>query len=267
MKTLTRTFSRTLSRTFPRVPYWLMAGSMTAMALAPAAQASETSRLSVNAKAHIEVVPDRATLNARLWEETPAIERLAEEEDAALSEARARLETRASELITTLESQGIERDAISAGSLNIYPRQIHNRNEDGNGETLKRTRLERPIEVQLDDIEQVSAILDALISAGVNQLDGVEFDLKDRDAVTDEALIKALEKARHKADLMANTLDAELGKVHHIQETQSPMYQPRMMAVSAELNDAAGSTAPQAEYRPGTIRIDAEVSVEWLLKD
>ena len=263
MKTLTRT----LVRKFPPIPYWLIASSMAAMALAPTTHASESPRLSVDAKAHIDVVPDRATLNARLWEDTPAIERLAEEENAALGEARAKLETRASKLITTLESQGIERDAISAGSLNIYPRQIHNRNEGNSDKTLKRTRLERPFKVQLDDIEQVSAILDTLISAGVNQLDGVEFDLKDRDAVTDEALVKALEKARHKADLMASTLGAELGKVHHIQETQSPMYQPRMMAVSAELNDAAGSKAPQAEYRPGTIRIDAEVSVEWLLKD
>ncbi len=262
-----RALTRRLASTLPRVPYWLMVGSMAAMALTPAAQANETSRLNVDAKAHIEVVPDRATLNARLWEETPAIEQLAEEEEAALSEARARLEKRASELITMLESQGIERDAISAGSLNIYPRQVHNRNQDGDGETLKRNRLERPVKVQLDDIEQVSAILDALISAGVNQLDGVEFDLKDRDAVTDEALVKALDKARHKADLMASTLGAELGKVHHVQETQSPSYQPRMMAVSAEQNDSGRAKAPQAEYRPGTVRIDAEVSVEWLLKD
>lgn len=263
-----KTLSKLLAKPCPAVICGLMTASIMMMAVVPMSQASETSRLSVDAKVHIDVVPDRATLNARLWEETPAIERMAEDNDAALSQARARLETRARKLITTLESQGIEREAISAGSLSIYPRQIQpSWNNNAKDTPLKRTRVERPINVQLDDIEQVSAILDALISAGVNQLDGIAFDLKNKDAVTDKALVKALKKARHKARLMANTLGAELGKVHHIQETRSPMYQPRMMAMSAEQNETGGNTAPQAEYRPGTIRIDAGVSVEWLLRD
>lgn len=249
------------------LPRWLLATGIAALLIAPVAQASDAPRLSVQANAHVEVVPDTATLNARLWEETPAIERQAEEDEAALGNAREQLEARARELINTLEAQGIDRDDISAGSLNIYPRQIHQRTEDGNGETLKRTRLERPFTVTLNDTEQVSTILDALIGSGVNQMDGVEFDLKDRDAVTDEALVKALESARRKATLMAETLGAELGTVNHIEETQSPSFQPRMMTMSAELSDAAGGSAPKSEYRPGTIRIDAGVSVEWSLKE
>ena len=249
------------------LPRWLLATGIAALLIAPAAQANDAPRLSVQANAHVEVVPDTATLNARLWEETPAIDRQAEEDEAALGNAREKLETRARELINTLEAQGIDRDDISAGSLNIYPHQIHQRTEDGNGETLKRTRIERPFTVTLNDTEQVSTILDALIGAGVNQLDGVEFDLKDRDEVTDEALVKALESARRKATLMAETLGAELGSVNHIEETHSPSFQPRMMAMSAELSDAAGGSAPKSEYRPGTIRIDAGVSVEWSLKE
>lgn len=256
-----------MTNTSIALPRWLLATGIAALLIAPAAQANDAPRLSVQANAHVEVVPDTATLNARLWEETPAIDRQAEEDEAALGNAREKLETRARELINTLEAQGIDRDDISAGSLNIYPHQIHQRTEDGNGETLKRTRLERPFTVTLNDTEQVSTILDALIGAGVNQLDGVEFDLKDRDAVTDEALVKALESARRKATLMAETLGAELGSVNHIEETHSPSFQPRMMAMSAELSDAAGGSAPKSEYRPGTIRIDAGVSVEWSLKE
>ena len=249
------------------LPRWLLATGIAALLITPAAQASDVPLLSVQANAHVEVVPDTATLNARLWEETPAIERQAAEDEGALSTAREQLETRARELINTLEAQGIDRDDISAGSLNISPRQIHNRSQDGNGETLKHTRLERPFTVTLNDTDQVSAIMDALIGAGVNQLDGVEFDLKDRDAVTDEALVKALENARRKATLMAETLGAELGTVNYIEETQSPMFQPRRMAMSAELSDATGGRAPKSEYRPGTLRIDAGVNVEWSLKE
>lgn len=223
--------------------------------------------LHVQAQSWVEVAPDKATLNARLWENTPALSTLEESDSSALSDARERLETRASELIEQMEATGLERNAINAGSLNVYPEHIQGpRNEDGKHETLQRTRLERPITVELTDLERLSEVLDALIAAGVNALDGVQFDLQDRDAATDEALVKALEKAQHKANLMADTLDAELGHVQRIEETQTAIFQPRMMAMRAE-SDAAGASQSSAasEYRPGTLRIDAGVSVEWVL--
>ncbi|RBI65653.1 SIMPL domain-containing protein [Vreelandella sulfidaeris] len=255
-----------------RLRYGLLGGALLALLSAPLAQASPSHQappsLHVQAQSWVEVEPDKATLNARLWENTPALSTMEESDSSALSEARERLETRASELIEEMEATGLERNAINAGSLNVYPEHIQGpRNEDGEHETLQRTRLERPITVELTELDQLSNVLDALIAAGVNSLDGVQFDLQDRDAATDEALVKALEKAQHKANLMADSLDAELGHVQRIEETQSPIFQPRMMSMRAE-SDAAGASQSgvSSDYNPGTIRIDAGVSVEWALK-
>lgn len=227
------------------------------------ANAEETPRrLEVQAEAELQLVPDRATLSARLWERTPAIARheaTANDPDA-LREARDRLEARAAELIHALEEAGLAREAIRAGSLNVQPEHLPGeRYEEGERETLVRTRLERPLRLQLDDLEQLPGLLDALTEAGVDALDGVSYDLADRDAATDEALVKALEKARHKATLMAETLGIGLGEVIAVSETRSPIFQPRMMAMSAD----ARESAPQSEYRPGTITIEAGVSVSW----
>lgn len=252
--------------------YGLLGGTLLALLSAPFAHASSSTppppSLYVQAQSWVEVEPDKATLNARLWENTPALSSLEESDSSALSDARERLETRASELIEQMEATGLERNAINAGSLNVYPEYVQGqRNEDGEHEALQRTRLERPITVELTDLDQLSEVLDALIAAGVNALDGVQFDLQDRDAATDEALVKALEKAQHKASLMADSLEAELGHVQRIEETQSPIFQPRMMSMRAE-SDAAGASQSGAasDYSPGTIRIDAGVSVEWTLK-
>ncbi|WP_386078744.1 SIMPL domain-containing protein [Vreelandella sp. F11] len=249
----------------------LIGGALLALICAPLAHASPPHTpqpsLHVQAQSWVEVEPDKATLNARLWENTPALSTLEESDSSALSDARERLESRASELIEKMEATGLQRNAINAGSLNVYPEHVQgSRNEDGEHETLQRTRLERPITVELTDLDQLSEVLDALIAAGVNSLDGVQFDLQDRDAATDEALVKALEKAQHKATLMADSLDAELGHVQRIEETQSPIFQPRMMAMRAESDSAGGQSAPASDYSPGTIRIDAGVSVEWALK-
>lgn len=248
----------------------LIGGALLALVCAPLAQASSPHRpqpsLHVQAQSWVEVEPDKATLNARLWENTPALSTLEESDSSALSDARERLERRASELIAKMETAGLERNAINAGSLNVYPEHIQGpRNEDGEHETLQRTRLERPITVELTDLDQLSEVLDALIDAGVNSLDGVQFDLQDRDAATDEALAKALDKAQHKANLMADRLDTELGHVQRIEETQSPIFQPRMMAMRAESDTVGSQSGAASDYSPGTIRIDAGVSVEWAL--
>lgn len=245
------------------------AGALLALISIPMAQAAQTPpSLHVQAQSSVEVPPDKATLNARLWEKTPAHSTLEDSDGDGLTAARERLERRVGELITTMEDSGLERDAISAGSLNIYPEQVQGaRSDNGEGETLQRTRLERPVTVELTDLDQLGEVLDALMGAGVNALDGVQFDVQDRDAATDEALVKALEKAQHKAELMADTLGADIGHVQHIEETQSPIFQPRMMSMRAESSasaDAGSGTA--SEYRPGTLRIEAGVNVTWALK-
>lgn len=267
MITLPHQFQRSGSQL---VRYGLLGGALLALLSAPFAYASPVQpapSLHVQAQSWVEVEPDKATLSARLWENTPALSALEDSDSSALSDARERLESRASELIEQMEATGLSRNAINAGSLNVYPEYVQGpRNEDGEHEALQRTRLERPITVELTDLDQLSEVLDALIAAGVNALDGVQFDLQDRGAATDEALVKALEKAQHKANLMADTLNAELGHVQRIEETQSPIFQPRMMAMRAE-SDAAGASqsASASDYSPGTIRIDAEVSVVWTL--
>lgn len=233
---------------------------------ASAAEPPTPRHLDVQARAELEVVPDRATLSARLWEHTPAIAREGDgrHDSRALAEARQRLEERAAALIRTLEAAGVERDAIRAGSLRVQPETLHRpRDEDDETTPMTRTRLERPFRVTLDALDRLPTALDALTEAGVDALDGVTYDLADRDAATDEALSRALQRARHKAELMAEGLGVELGGVISVTEQQAPVFQPRMMAMSADARERGGA----AEYRPGTIDIDAAVNVSWEIED
>ena len=238
----------------------------TAVLVNSVALADESSaRLAVQADAQLDMVPDRATLSARLWERTPSV--AAETDDAdpdALGQARDRLEQRATELIRTLEEAGVARDDIHAGSLNVQPEYVPApRSGGGDSEALLRTRIERPFQLRVDDLERLPLLLDALTTANVNAMDGISYELSNRDAAVDEALVMALEKARHKAELMARTLDVTLGPVMAISETHVPNYAPRMMAMSAGAREGTSQT----EYRPGTIVIEAGVNVSWAIEN
>ncbi|RTQ97403.1 SIMPL domain-containing protein [Halomonas nitroreducens] len=256
-----------MSRQRTRLPASLLTALLiTASSMAAAADAPPPPRLDVQAQAELQVVPDQATLNARLWERTPAIAQrdAARTDPQALAEARRRLEERAATLIRTLETAGLEREAIQAGSLRVQPEVLHDRTgKEGEPTPLVRTRLERPFRVEINELERLPMMLDALTEAGVNALDGVTYDLADREAATDEALTKALARARHKAELMAETLGVELGPVHAVSEQQAPVFQPRMMAMSADARESGGAT----EYRPGTLTIDAAVNVSWEIEE
>ncbi|CBV41617.1 DUF541 family protein [Halomonas elongata DSM 2581] len=259
----------TLVRRRPLLPGALLSALLLATPMLAAAQQQDSprNRLDVQAQAELQVVPDEATLNARLWERTPAV---AQREDTrtdseALAKARQRLEERAATLIQTLEDAGLERDAISAGSLRVQPESLQGKS-DGESEPtpLVRTRLERPFQIEISDLDDLPMMLDALTEAGVNALDGVTYDLSDREQAADEVLTKALEKARHKAELMARTLDMTLGPVINVSENHAPVFQPRMMAMSADA--APESAGSNAEYRPGTITLDAMVNVSWAIE-
>ncbi|HSH47498.1 MAG TPA: SIMPL domain-containing protein [Halomonas sp.] len=249
-----------------RIPPLLGAGLLAALlGISPAWAGSEPSPRLLDVQAHAEqqVAPDKATLSARLWERTPAI---AQRDDSqatpeALADARARLEERAARLIRTLEEAGLERRAIRAGSLSVRPETIHEPVKQGGerGAPMVRTRIERPFEIELSDLEQLPTLLDALTEAGVNSLDGVRYDLADRQAVSDETLAMALARARDKAELMSSTLGVALGPVHSVSEQQTPGYRPRMLAMASDARESGGGT----EYRPGTITLEATVKVSW----
>ncbi|MDH4572808.1 SIMPL domain-containing protein [Salinicola acroporae] len=243
-----------------------LAGMMATVALAAPALADKTPhQLHVQANATIDVAPDQATLNARLWELTPA--QVQGEESSgdsdAIKTARDRLESRTGELIRTLENAGIDSQQIRAGSLSVRPDivQAGTRGDDDSPSKV-RTRIERSVSLTLNDLDRLPRVLDALTTAGVDSLDGVSYGLQDSDAADDRALKQALERARQKAEMMADTLNVDLGDVVNIEETTAPRYQPQMMMRAAEADSASS-----AEYRSGEISIDAGVSVTWEIDD
>ncbi|WP_251976577.1 SIMPL domain-containing protein [Salinicola avicenniae] len=242
-----------------------LAGLLTTAALVTPAFADSTPRqIHVQADATLEIAPDMATLNARLWERTPARpqgEATSGDRDA-IGDARDRLESRTAELIHALENAGVESRQIRAGSLSVRPDYVQTARNGDDTPPQVRTQIERPVSLTLSDLDRLPTVLDALTAAGVDSLDGVSYGLQDSDAADDRALKQALQRAHQKAEMMAETLDVDLGDVVSIEETNAPRYQPQMMRAAAA--DSGGS-APQ--YRSGDISIDAGVSVTWEIDD
>jgi uncharacterized protein YggE len=125
---------------------------------------------------------------------------------------------------------------------------------------LKGYRARNTIEVRVDEIGKVGAVIDAAVSAGANAVGDIRFDLKDRDAVERDALKKAVLDARARAEALASGAGVTIAAILRIDEQGLPSPIPRpapMMAMRA----AAVSDAPETPVTAGEIEVTATVTL------
>ncbi|WP_299258633.1 SIMPL domain-containing protein [uncultured Kushneria sp.] len=221
-----------------------------------AAETPSSRQIEVQASASIDVLPDRATLNAVLVEATPLVEMGSERNGDDTAKAREKLEKRSTAVINALRKMGIDSDHLHAGNLSVYNEQ-QLQGDDQAAPLRERVIVQRNLDIDINDLTALPGIIDALFANGIDRLEGIRYDVSDREGVEDKALKQALARAHQKAELMAGALSVTLGDVERIQETRSPVFRPMMMAT------ARSEQADSATYTPGTISVDAGVLVNW----
>jgi uncharacterized protein len=108
--------------------------------------------------------------------------------------------------------------------------------------------------VESGDLDDLQLLLVDLVAAGVNELDGVDFDVADKAELRAEARREAVAAARRKAALYAEAAGVRLGAVVRIDDIDPQ--QGGMGVFRAE--SAAGQSTPE-DLAPGHIVVTASV--------
>lgn len=119
-------------------------------------------------------------------------------------------------------------------------------------------QVSNDVTVTVRQLARLGEALDAFVSAGSNEVEGVSFSIDKPDALVDSARVDAVKDAIHKANLMAQAAGVKLGKLITMSESGEvrPMpAQPRMMSVRAEK-----ASVPIAA---GEQQLDADVSLTY----
>lgn len=159
-----------------------------------------------------------------------------------------------------LTAAGIARDAIRTTGYNIQQEFDYT-----NGKRIPREYVARNgVEVRLDAVDRVGEVLDLAVQAGVTNVGGVRFEIKDRAGAEREALQLAVGDARKRAEAMAAGAGQTLGRILRIDDGRPqvvmPMAQP-MMRMSAAMADAAPTP-----IESGSIEIRAQVTLTVEIK-
>lgn len=104
-------------------------------------------------------------------------------------------------------------------------------------------QVSQTVTVKIRNTEAASDVLQALGSAGVQNISGPNFEVDDPSQVLEEARGKAIEDARHNAEALAKQLHVRLGDVVSFSDNGSPMPMYETLGKGGDIVDMAARPA------------------------
>ncbi len=198
----------------------------------------------------ITAVPDEASVYIRI----DTLEKTTEEsknKNTQLSDS----------VINSVKKLNIQQN-IETTSYNIYPEYDWSNNK----QELKGYRTTTTLKVSTKYFDDLGAIVDTAVKAGATGIDSINFELsKDKqNEYKRDALAKATEDAKLKAEAIANGLGAKLGKLSSVTESSFnyipyPIFRGGGDVVAAE-------KAVSTNIEPQNLDITASVNVVYQIK-
>lgn len=130
---------------------------------------------------------------------------------------------------------------------------------------LNKYRVVQNINVKLEDISKYDNLMNAILDAGVNRIDGISFGVKNKEKLLQEARIAAIDDARKKALLYAVSLDQNIGKAIKIKEVNSHFNDIQPVERMSKMSLGSPANGNDNTLAVGKIAIEAQVNVAFEL--
>jgi uncharacterized protein YggE len=127
--------------------------------------------------------------------------------------------------------------------------------------------VSKTVTVRLTDITRFEDFFAEVLKTGLSEVNSVKFETSKLRENKDKARDMAMKAAREKADAMAASIRQTIGKAVRITEGVIPN-QTFNNGFSANVSSVGGNyvaTEPVATFAPGAIKIEAQVTVSFLL--
>jgi uncharacterized protein len=210
-----------------------------------AAAAAPLSSIRVTGEARVSARPDRVQIDIGVASEAPL------SQQAAAANARELEAVLAA--VRRAAGPGAELRTLSYSLSPKY--QYH----PGAEPTLSGYTALNVVEVTLDDLARIGDVVDAATRSGANRVRGIQFTLRDQDAVRAQALKEAATRARAEADVLAAALGLRILRVLSVEES-SPRFVPIRMAMAAA-RTAGAAVDVSTPVEPGTLDVSAQITL------
>jgi uncharacterized protein YggE len=211
--------------------------------LAAPAQAADPRTISMTGHGEIRGIPDTAQVTTGVTTNA-----------ATAAQALTANSVRMKAVFSVLEKLSVPQKNIQTTNFFISPQYS---NGDNNApRRLTGYQVNNDVSVRLDDIAKLGSTLDALVTAGANQMNGISFSIREPAPLLEKARAQAIADARARAETYAKAAGVSLGSILSISESGNeaprPMYRMAMAAQAGPPPVAAGEQS-----------VTADVSVVW----
>jgi uncharacterized protein YggE len=170
-----------------------------------------------------------------------------------------------------LKERGVAAKDIQTAYLNVSPQYSqpppHNPNNPL-GQFVPQIvgyNVTNTVQVTARDLAKLGELLDAVITAGANQLNGISFRIDGAESLLDNARKKAMADAKKKADLMAGEAGVVVGPPVSIRDEQTPV-QPIFQPMMQTMGMFAAPAAPSLPVASGEQELSVTVYIVYELK-
>jgi uncharacterized protein len=214
---------------------------------APAlAQTALPPMITVSGEATVSVAPDQAQIEAGVATEAKTAREASEANNAAMSK-----------VLLALKGAGIAEKDYQTSRLSLQPQYAPNRSGPS---PVVGYRASNRVTVRVREVARLASVIDVLVSAGANDIGGINFTVSNASKLLDEARERAVADARRKAEIYAKAAGVTLGAPLSISEEGAPgpvLYRAKV---------ASAGMAVSAPVAQGEETLQVNVSVSWAIK-
>lgn len=198
--------------------------------------------LNLSATGEVKVAPDMATITFGVMTEAPTAQ-------AAMAQNAEQM----TRVAAALRRAGLAERDIQTSGLNLQAQYDYQENQPPK---LRGYQATNRVTVNIQDLTKVGGVADAVVAAGVNQIDGISFGLKDPKTAEDQARRLAVTALQDKARLYAEALGVTLGGVRSLNEGGGYQPAPPMPMYRMAMAEAGNSTPISA----GEMSVKVEIT-------
>ncbi|MBI5645178.1 SIMPL domain-containing protein [Candidatus Kaiserbacteria bacterium] len=223
---------------------------------------SASNTVTVSGDGEVLAVPDTATFSVTI-----------QETDKEVKPAQDRASKKSNDIIAYLTSQGIDKDDIQTSEYSIYPQYKYSNAVCSSGycppstQTLSGYQVSMTLTVKVRDTEKAGDLLSGVGSRGASQVSGLSFTIDDEAALQLQARGKAIDKAKERAEELADQLGVRLVRVVQFSENNGPIYYAYGRGGAAmDAIETKAALPPSPEIPVGQNKITSNVTITYEIR-
>ncbi len=215
----------------------LLASTAFLLAASPALADDVHPTLSLSATADVQIAPEFATVQSGV------VSRAATAQQAMQANANAM-----TAVFAALRRAGITGNDVQTSQLSVTPVYADRTEPNQNQYEIIAYETRNTVSAKVRDTTRVGNVIDAMVSAGANNIQSVSFGAEDTSTAMDQARRDAIAELLARANLFADAAGFELCGITRMSEDFARAPQPMMMArmESASTPVAAGQLSISA---------------------